>query len=190
LQAEEQGYLFEDHYGEDHYGQGTDDDEDYKAYETKKKRRKKTSSAKEKHPSLGGETDDPVSSHPQENIAGVNGRRRRKDIGHVRSAARSWSEEEERTFLEGITLFGRDWKKCAEHIATRDHRAVASHAQKYLIKKLLKGEELPGQMAESGRGYTLSGKPLDPNSAAARAYGLRPEAFQRRFDLLSIVFND
>ena len=32
-----------------------------------------------------------------------------------------------------------------------------------------------GQVAESGEGYTLSGKPLDPTSSAARAYGLKPE---------------
>ena len=32
-----------------------------------------------------------------------------------------------------------------------------------------------GQVAESGEGYTLSGKPLDPASSAARAYGLKPE---------------
>ena len=31
------------------------------------------------------------------------------------------------------------------------------------------------QVAESGEGYTLSGKPLDPTSSAARAYGLKPE---------------
>jgi proteasome lid subunit RPN8/RPN11 len=76
-------------------------------------------------------------------------------------------------------LYGRDWKKCAEHIGTRDARAVASHTQKFLIKALLRGEELPPAMAKSGRGYTLSGKPLDPNSSAARAYGLRAAEFQK-----------
>jgi protein MYSM1 len=107
------------------------------------------------------------------------GRRRRKDTGQARSAARAWSADEERLFLESLALHGRDWKACAAHVGSRDHRAVASHAQKYLIKALLRGEELPGRMAESGRGFTLSGRPLDPNSAAARAYGLRPEGFKR-----------
>lgn len=109
-------------------------------------------------------------------------RRKRKDTGQARTAARPWTEEEERLFTEALTMFGRDWKQCAEHIGSRDHRAVASHAQKYLIKMLLQGEELPERMAETGRGYTLSGKPLDPNSSAARAYGLRREAFQRVVD--------
>jgi len=109
----------------------------------------------------------------------LTGRRKRKDTGTQRTASRSWTDDEERLFSEALALHGRDWKKCGEHIVTRDHRAVASHAQKFLIKALLKGEELPGKMVDSGRGYTLSGKPLDPNSAAARAYGLRSEAFQK-----------
>lgn len=109
----------------------------------------------------------------------ASGRRKRKDTGGTRNTSRSWTDEEERLFLEALSLHGRDWKRCGDHIGTRDHRAVASHCQKYLIKKLLKGEELPDKMAESGRGYTLSGRPLDPNSASAKAYGLRPDAFKK-----------
>ena len=105
------------------------------------------------------------------------GRRKRKDTGAPRTASRAWSDEEEALFKEALCLHGRDWKRCAEHIGTRDARAVASHTQKFLIKALLRGEELPEAMARSGRGYTLSGKPLDPNSAAARAYGLRPKEY-------------
>ena len=69
---------------------------------------------------------------------------------------------------------GRDWKACAEHVGTRDSRAIASHAQKHFIKLCIKGELLPAKVAESGAGYTLSGKPLDPESAAAKAYGFKP----------------
>ncbi|OUM59139.1 hypothetical protein PIROE2DRAFT_63959 [Piromyces sp. E2] len=48
----------------------------------------------------------------------------------------TYSPEEEAKFLEGINLYGRDWKN----------------------------------VRESGEGYTLSGKPLDPNSASAKPY--------------------
>jgi hypothetical protein len=61
----------------------------------------------------------------------------------------------------------------------RESRAIASHAQKHFIKMMLEGRELPPKVCESGRGYTLSGKPLDPNSAAARSYGVKPESFKR-----------
>ena len=111
------------------------------------------------------------------------GRRKRKDTGATRTASRAWDEQEEQKFIESLKLYGRDWKKCAEHIGTRDARAVASHTQKFLIKALLRGEELPPEMAKSGRGYTLSGKPLDPNSSAARAYGLRAAEFQKIVEL-------
>jgi protein MYSM1 len=107
------------------------------------------------------------------------GRRKRKDTGKQRQQSRSWTDEEERLFLEALQVYGRDWKRCAEHVGSRDHRAYTSHAQKHFIKMLLRGEELPPKVAATGRGYTLSGKPLDPNSAAARAYGLKPDLFQR-----------
>lgn len=106
------------------------------------------------------------------------GRRKRKDTGRQRTNSRSWSEEEERLFREALEVHGRDWKKCAEHVGTRDHRAFTSHAQKHFIKLLLRGEEVPPKVAETGRGYTLSGKPLDPNSSSAAAYGLKPDLFE------------
>jgi hypothetical protein len=36
----------------------------------------------------------------------------------------------------------------------------------------VRGKPLPRAVAASGDGYTLSGKPLDPNSSAARQYGM------------------
>lgn len=76
-------------------------------------------------------------------------------------------------FAEALEKYGRDWKKCAAHIKTRDDRSVASHAQKYFIKLYIKKLPLPDKVKESGDGYTLSGKPLNPDSAAARAYGVK-----------------
>ncbi len=108
----------------------------------------------------------------------ASGRRVRKDKGKERAKARPWDEQEEAKFIEALHLHGRDWKKCAEHVGTRDARAITSHAQKYFIKLCLQGKKLPSKVAESGDGYTLSGKPLDPSSAAARAYGFKPDSLQ------------
>jgi SHAQKYF class myb-like DNA-binding protein len=177
-------------------GAESDSDPDYgKAAKKKAKKKKaaaatkaaKTSADPSKSNEAGSPADGEAAAAPgndggDDGGLSLTGRRKRKDTGAQRTASRSWTEEEERLFLEALALYGRDWKKCGEHIVTRDHRAVASHAQKFLIKALLKGEELPGKMVDSGRGYTLSGKPLDPNSAAARAYGLKPEAFQKVVD--------
>ncbi len=106
------------------------------------------------------------------------GRRKRKDTGTNRTQSRGWSEDEERLFVEALDLHGRDWKAAAAHVGTRDARAFTSHAQKFLIKLAIAGKPVPPKVAETGQGYTLSGKPLDPTSSAARAYGLKPEVLE------------
>ncbi|RIA88950.1 hypothetical protein C1645_825508 [Glomus cerebriforme] len=95
----------------------------------------------------------------------------------------AYSDEEESLFLSGLELYGRDWKKLAEHIKTRDTNSIRSHAQKHFIKLFRDGIPLPLKVQESGKGYTLSGKELDPNSAAARPYLMRnPPQENREFE--------
>ncbi|KAJ3270556.1 hypothetical protein HDV01_007706 [Terramyces sp. JEL0728] len=81
-----------------------------------------------------------------------------------------FTEEEVVKFKEGLELYGRDWLKLTEHVKTRDPNAIRSHAQKYFIKMFRDSIPLPARVLESGRGYTLSGKELDPDSAAAKPY--------------------
>ena len=122
---------------------------------------------------------------PQEQDVSATGRRKRKDTGTNRAQSRGWSEEEEKLFLEALDLHGRDWKAAAAHVGTRDARAFTSHAQKFFIKLAIAGKPVPAKVAESGQGYTLSGKPLDPTSSAARAYGLKPEILQSESSVLA-----
>lgn len=116
---------------------------------------------------------------PQDQELTATGRRKRKDTGTNRAQSRGWSDEEEKLFLEALDLHGRDWKAAAAHVGSRDARAFTSHAQKFFIKLAIAGKPVPAKVAESGHGYTLSGKPLDPTSSAARAYGLKPEILER-----------
>ncbi|RCI03543.1 hypothetical protein CU098_010939 [Rhizopus stolonifer] len=81
-----------------------------------------------------------------------------------------YTELEEKKFLEGLDLFGRDWAKLQEHVATRDANSIRSHAQKHFIKMFRDNIPLSAKIKETGEGYTLSGNPLDPNSSAARPY--------------------
>eukprot|EP00210_Caulerpa_lentillifera_P000275 g268.t1 len=106
------------------------------------------------------------------------GRRRRKDTGQHRGRGRPWTTEEEELFREALELYGRDWKRCAEHIGTRDSKAVTSHAQKHFVKLCIIGKPVPEKVAESGLGYTLSGRLLDPDSRSAHAYGFRKETIK------------
>ncbi|OMJ17779.1 Histone H2A deubiquitinase MYSM1 [Smittium culicis] len=81
-----------------------------------------------------------------------------------------YSDQEEALFLEGLNTYGRDYQKISELMKTRESKSIRSHAQKHFIKLFRDNLPLPPKVAESGTGYTLSGKPLDPNSAAAKPY--------------------
>jgi SHAQKYF class myb-like DNA-binding protein len=91
-------------------------------------------------------------------------------ISPSKRSRRNWTEEEEARFLEALELFGRDWHKCAEYMGTRDVVSCRSHAQKIFIKLWISGEPLPQKVAQQGAGYTVSGKPLDPDSSFVKYY--------------------
>lgn len=159
-QAEEQGYI-----GGDFYGPGeSDDNSDYRpGSKSKKKKQQKGATKTKAHDKSDGEE------------------ATTKEKGSPKQTRR-WTEEEQELFLQGISQYGRNWKQVADHIGSRDYRAVMSHCQKYLIKMFLQGNQLPPKMCESGKGFTLSGKPLDPNSATAKAYGINAERFKKALE--------
>ena len=39
-----------------------------------------------------------------------------------------WTDAENKRFEEALSLFGRDWGKCAEHMGTRNRKWVAGFA--------------------------------------------------------------
>ena len=45
-----------------------------------------------------------------------------------------WSKEEHHRFIEGLTKYGKNWKKVEEHIGTRSGAQIRSHAQKFFIR--------------------------------------------------------
>eukprot|EP00216_Chloropicon_sp_CCMP2111_P005771 CAMPEP_0198237606 /NCGR_PEP_ID=MMETSP1446-20131203/3386_1 /TAXON_ID=1461542 ORGANISM="Unidentified sp, Strain CCMP2111" /NCGR_SAMPLE_ID=MMETSP1446 /ASSEMBLY_ACC=CAM_ASM_001112 /LENGTH=602 /DNA_ID=CAMNT_0043919787 /DNA_START=149 /DNA_END=1957 /DNA_ORIENTATION=+ len=170
--------LAEDDAYEDAYGFGMDDSDEDDWGSGKRKKRKKKASSRGASSRPKKEKKEKPAPEPGELTA--SGRRRRKDTGKKRTvSSRPWTEEEERLFREALKLFGRNWKSCSSHVGTRDAKAFTSHAQKHFIRLCLQGKPLPRKVAESGEGYTLSGKPLDPNSAAARAYGFKPDTLDK-----------
>lgn len=45
-----------------------------------------------------------------------------------------WTDQEHQSFLTGLRLYGREWKKVAAKIKTRTSAQIRSHAQKYFAK--------------------------------------------------------
>jgi len=43
--------------------------------------------------------------------------------------------------LEGIELFGKDWRAIEQHIVTRSCSQIRSHAQKYFLKLEKEGKK-------------------------------------------------
>jgi SHAQKYF class myb-like DNA-binding protein len=42
-----------------------------------------------------------------------------------------WTKEEHDRFVEGLKIFGKNWKKVEEYVATRSGAQIRSHAQKF-----------------------------------------------------------
>ena len=118
----------ENPYGEDVYGyQDDSDDEDYGRAKRKKKKKpvkppKAPKPPKEhkppKEPKAPKEPKRPREPTGDEEFTET-GRRKRKDAGTARAKARPWDDQEEVKFREALVLYGRDWKKCAEHVGTK-----------------------------------------------------------------------
>ena len=45
-----------------------------------------------------------------------------------------WTRDEHEAFLQGLQVYGREWKKVAQNIPTRTSSQIRSHAQKYFAK--------------------------------------------------------
>ncbi|KAJ2363351.1 hypothetical protein H4S02_004331 [Coemansia sp. RSA 2611] len=167
-------------YGDaDDYGSGSSADDDW---DPNNKRRRKSKGAKPRKHRRGA---DPASAEPADASSSDSDQPRRPkksraaakkekekpapvSPGQYRTGA--YTDEEELKFNEGLELFGRSWSEISAHVVTRDPKSIRSHAQKYFIKLFRDQVPLPAKVRESGEGYTLSGRPLDPNSAAARPY--------------------
>lgn len=87
-----------------------------------------------------------------------------KNQDYSKSAGR-WSKEEHQKFVEGVTKFGKNWKKVEEYIGTRTGAQIRSHAQKFFIrltkeyKKRSEKNEREGEREkekEKGRGRSNS----------------------------------
>lgn len=62
-----------------------------------------------------------------------------------------WTEEEHQKFLEGLKMFGKDWRSIEEYIGSRTCAQIRSHAQKYFNKLNRDKTKSLGSMLESSQ---------------------------------------
>ena len=75
-----------------------------------------------------------------------------------------WSKEEHSKFVEGIQMYGRDWKKIVEHVGTRSSNQIRSHAQKYFLKIEKKNNRTKPQTGNCPQDYLLQLQTLSYNT--------------------------
>ena len=66
--------------------------------------------------------------------------------GGLNGSQGRWTDEEHDKFIDGMRLFGKDWRRIEEYIGTRSCAQIRSHAQKYfnrLQRDLAKGIKRP-----------------------------------------------
>ena len=151
------------------YGnQYSDEEEEEPEFNSRRKKKKRKSSGKPKQPKPP-KVKKPKVVKPKKTKAV----KPTTDGTKQKTKPRKWTSVEESMFLEALNLYGRDWSKCVAHLKehNRDRGSFTSHAQKHFIRLYRDDLPLPAKVIESGAGYTLSGKPLDKDSAAARQYG-------------------
>ena len=72
-----------------------------------------------------------------------------------------WSDHDRDLFRKGFHMYGRDWKRIATmDFLNQSEKSIMKYAAGYLIKLFLEQKQLPPNALKSGRGYTVSGKPL------------------------------
>jgi SHAQKYF class myb-like DNA-binding protein len=81
-----------------------------------------------------------------------------------------WSKEEHARFIQGIQLYGKNWKKVVECVGTRSSNQIRSHAQKYFLK-LEKKNKLAGT-PQNNENYLLYLQTLSYNAYLKFIYEL------------------
>jgi len=63
-----------------------------------------------------------------------------------------WTRDEHLTFIKGLELYGKGWKKIASLIKTRTVVQIRTHAQKYFLK-LTKARQCSSSSCDSSNGF-------------------------------------
>lgn len=105
-----------------------------------------------------------------------------------------WSNDEHGRFLDALELYGRDWMRITQHVATKSRVQVRSHAQKYFLKleKMQKEKAEASSVNVIGSGTGMVSIPLPPNSPTTPCIPKERNDYMdhERLDSKSEIYNE
>ena len=69
-----------------------------------------------------------------------------------------WTREEHHTFIKGLEMYGKGWKKIASLIKTRTVVQIRTHAQKYFLKLTKARQSGDANMSTDGKASGTGGR--------------------------------